>query len=87
MIRHPAPSKQISFHTLSLGTVLACLIKVSEIIRLKLFLDLVLKFSRKTLLLPQYLNLYQCVADEFPHICNWIQVIQYNFGGRGSFSL
>lgn len=45
MIRDPAPSKQISFRALSLGAVLACLIKVSEIIRLKLFLDLVLKFS------------------------------------------
>lgn len=81
MIRYPAPSKQISFRTLSLGIVPACLIKVSEIIRLKLFLDLMLKF-KKLLLLTQNLNLYQCEADEFLHICNWIHVIQYSCGGR-----
>ena len=82
MIRYPAPSKQISFCALSLGTVLACLIKVSEIIRLKLFLDLVLKFSWKTASSASVFKLYQCEADEFPHVCNWIHVIQYNFGER-----
>lgn len=72
MIRYPASSKQISSSTLSLGTVLACLIKISEIIRLKLFPDLVLSLPppEKLFLLSPYLSLYLREADEVPYVWN-----------------